>query len=270
MGVIVIRNPPGEQFTNLTSLAIVAGVSFGTCYLRLRPLNFDSETLRAARGFGSYYATASPQEIFDQYLSLNRVDRERIEGEPVEIRKNVKGISIGINTGGSLDAVSDFLERPARMAMAMLRRSLRNRIVRRILAHIGVDAIGDVRDAGASSLTAGTSGGAFSMWDGGALHGAAPYSTLDLNIERVQNLNICVLQLGGGIIVGAGFNIMFMGNFPSLNTLLSVDGVFTTDIDNSLLFYIGNVLAHSECYAFIGDAAIGVILPGIDFNIIGS
>lgn len=266
--VVVIRNAPGRQFTDLTSLAIVGGIAFGSIYLRLCPLIFDPAVVRNAECFGSYYARASHQEIYDQYCRVDSIFREQLEGPGVEITKSVKGISIGISTGGSLDAVADFLERPARIGWVMLRRTLGRRIG--ALREAALAAADDATSMGAGLLTSGTSGGLFQSIDGGALQSDTSISTLDLSIERIQGMNMCVLQLGGGIIVGAGVNIVFIGNFPSLNTLLSVDGVFTTDVDNSLFFYIGNVLAQSYCHAFIADAAIGAILPGIDLNIIGT
>lgn len=275
--VLVIRNPSGRQFTDITSVALVGGVAFGECFLQLSPLLFDNSTIEAARGFGAHYVGASHQTIFDQYCRLSSDFRLEVEGYAPAITKSVRGISIGISTGGSLDALSSALARPARHALVFIQREFLvrfSRFVRGRLMALSEDAL----DRVTSGFSTGTSGGFFSMYDGGALHGANGNSTLDLDLERIRTMNFAVIQMGGGAIVGAGINLLIIGDFPSLRTMVpvsrdaivSLDAVFTTSIDDSLFFYIGNVLAHAYCYAFIGDAAIGAILPGIDLNLIAS
>ncbi|HTN45472.1 MAG TPA: hypothetical protein VL098_03935 [Flavipsychrobacter sp.] len=280
MSVLVIRNPTGRQLTDITSLALVGGVAFGEFYLQLATLMFDRDTIANARGFGEYYVGASPEVIYEQYCNINSIDRAAIERLETPITRSVYGLSIGISTGGSIDAIADALERPVRRGLVMLQRQFRLRFwtfIRRRLLDLAGDTI-DI-SAGAAGdrlgLTTGVSGGIISSIDGGILRGANGYSNFSLDASAVSRSNFAIIQLGGGFVVGAGINLLFIGNFPSLASMISsigsvVDSVFTTSLDDSLFMYMGNVLSHAQCFAFVGDAAAGAILPGIDLNIIAS
>lgn len=268
--VLVIRNPAGRQFTDLASLSLIGGVAWGECFLQLSPLMFDEYTMRAARGFGSYYVTASNQEKFDQYCNLSSDFRLEIEGYAPAITKNVKGISIGISVGGSMDELGEFIARGARIGIVYLQRFLVQRFSRFIRSRLEALA-DDALSAGTGGFTTGTSGGFFNMYDGGALHGMNGNSTLDLEFDRIQRMNFAVIQLGGGCIVGVGINFLVIGGFPSINTVIRRHGSGSDfELDTNFLDYFSDLFTQGYCYAFIGDAAIGAILPGIDLNIIAS
>ncbi|GEM_PF-1547217 len=280
MSVLVIKNPAGTQLTNITSIAVVGGIAFGTCHLQLATLQFDRATMARASGFGSYYVTATQQEIYEQYCRLDSRRREQIERLESPIIKRVSGITVGLSSGGSLDAITDVLHGPIGRGIDLLqnriRRPLLNFIRNRVLnlADIGRDYAITVADQ-QFELTTGVSGGMFSSIDGGILRGANGYSNFGLDVNAIRNLNVAIIQVGGGLIVGAGVNLLVIGNFRSFRSMISSfrslgDSIFTTSVDDQLLLYLGNVFSHAQCYAVVGDAAVGAILPGVDLNIIAS
>ncbi|TXI34932.1 MAG: hypothetical protein E6Q58_00955 [Niabella sp.] len=268
--VLVIRNPAGRQFTDLASLSFVGGIAWGECFLQLCPLLFDDLTMESARGFGRSYIGTSSQSKYDQYCRLSSEFREEIEGYADGITKQVKGISIGVSVGGSLGELGDVITRGARIGVVWLQRFLVQRFSR-FIRQRAVELVEDGLGSATSGFTTGTSGGFFNMYDGGALHGMNGNDTLDLEIERIYRMNFAVIQLGGGVIVGAGINLLMIGDFPSINTIIERRGTGSHfEIDTHLMAYLTSLFSSGYCYAFIGDAAIGAILPGVDLNIVAS
>lgn len=280
MSVLVIRNPTGTQLTDITSIAVGGGIAFGTCHLQLASLMFDRATMANASGFGSWYVNATPQEIYEQYCRLDSRRREQIERLESPIVKRVSGISIGLSSGGSLDAITDVLHGPITYGVNLFRSQIRRPLLNFIRNRL-TSLADDARDLALSevddrfNLTTGVSGGFFSSIDGGILRGANGYSSFGLDAAAIRNLNFAIIQIGGGLIVGAGINLLLIGNFRSFRSMISSfsalgDSLFTLSADDHLLLYLGNVFSHAQCYAFVGDAAVGVILPGVDLNIIAS
>lgn len=269
--VLVIRNPPGRQLTDIASFSIIGGVAWGSCFLQVFPLLFDDDVILDARGFGRRYVGASRQAIYDQFCRLSSNFRLEIEGYEPAITKDVKGISIGISAGGNVMGVmEDVVGTGIRRALVWFQRTFAVRFSR-FLNLILRDLIDDGLGMGSGALTTGVSGGFFNSFDGGALHGVNGNSTLNLEINRIRNMNFCIFQVGGGLIVGAGINLLIIGDFPSTDTLLPHR--FTDArmmMESHFLDYINHVREHAYCIALVGDAAVGAILPGVDFNIIGS
>lgn len=233
-----------------------------------------------APGFGSWYVTATPQQIYEQYCRLDSYRRERIERLESPIIKRVSGISIGLSSGGSLDAITDVLHGPINQGINLLRNQIRRPLLNFIRNRL-TNLADDARDFAISEaderleLTTGVSGGLFSSIDGGILRGTNGYSSFGLDAGAIRNLNFAIIQIGGGLIVGAGINLLLMGNFRSFRSMIASfrslgDSLFTLSADDHLLLYLGNVFSHAQCFAFVGDAAVGVILPGVDLNIIAS
>lgn len=269
--VLVMRNPTGRPFSDVSSLTLVGGVAWGECFLQLSPLLMDDDDLiEQARGFGRRYVGASRQAIYNQYCRLDATFRLEIEGYAGAITKSVRGISFGISTGGPMGELAGTVTRSFRRGLIWLQRFLVqrfSRFVRERLLDLADDGVGLM----AGNFTAGTSGGFFNMYDGGALHGIGEHSTLDLDITRLRRMNFLVVQLAGGVIVGAGINLLIIGDFPSITSILSRDGHESLpEIADNLMSYITGVFNNAYCWALIGDAAVGAILPGVDINLVGS
>lgn len=267
--VLVIRNPVGRQFADLTSFSLIGGVSFGECFLQLSPLLFDDYYMENSMGFGRSYVGASKQAKYDQYCRLSSQYREQIEGYADGITKQVYGISIGISSGGSLSAIGDLVERVGTAAISRLERLL-VRQFSNIIRQGVLALLNDGMNAGAGQLTTGISGGFFNMYDGGALHGMNGNSTLDLDFSRINRMNFAVLQLTGGVIIGTGINLLIIGDFPSIRTITQARIGFYFSLEQNFINYLVDLFSRGYCFAFIGDAAIGAILPGIDLNIVAS
>lgn len=185
------------------------------------------------------------------------------------IVKPVHGLCIGVSAGGPIGELGDTVARPLRYGVIWLRRFLVQRIsqfVRRRLLALGDDALGLI----SGNLTTGTSGGFMNMYDGGALHGINGNSTLNLSIRRLRRMNCIVIQLSGGVIVGAGVSLLLIGDFPSMRSFMPRRDDPVYEIGEDLYEYITGVWNGAYCCALIGDAAIGAILPGVDINIIAS
>lgn len=280
MSVLVIRNPVGKQLTDITSLALGGGIAFGELYLQLATLMFDRETIARARGFGREYVGATPQFIYEQYCRLDWHRRAEIERLEAPITKSLYGLSFGVSTGGSLESVASLLQRPVRRGLVILQRRFRMPLwsfIRARLLNLAEDSIdfGVSQADDAIGLTTGVSGGIISGNDGGILRGLGGYSNFSLDAGAVRRSNFAIIQLGGGLIVGAGINLLLIGDFPSFASMISsvdaiVNSIFPSSIEESLFMYIGNVFSQAQCFAFVGDAAAGAILPGVDINIIAS
>lgn len=267
--VVVLRYGGGRTFSNVSSLAFIGGVAWGECFLPIVPLDFSADAMENARGFGSWYTTATAQEKYDQYCRLDEEFRLDIERYAPGITRRVRGITIGVSTGGPVDELATTVTRSLRHGIVWLQRFLVQRFslfVRRRLLALGDDLLG----MAGGSFTTGTSGGFMNMFDGGALHGINGNSTLNLNTERLYDMNCVVIQLAGGCLVGAGVSVLIMGDFPSIRTFIPQIDDPVYEFGEDLYNYITGVWDNAYCCALIGDAAIGAILPGVDINIIAS
>lgn len=276
--VVVLRYANNQRVTDISSLSILAGIAWGSCFLPVVPLDFSRDAMESARGFGSYYVNASRQQIYEQYCRLDEQFRLEIELYEFGITKDVCGFSFGIDTGGVLGELGDVItSRPIRRGLVWLQRSITgplSNFIRNQITNLAEDAI----DSSVGSignffnLSSGTSGGFLNMYDGGALHGANGHSTLNLEVSSIRRMNCAIIQLKGGFAVEAGINLLLIGSFPSLSTFnirrRRDDSVF--EVASDLMAYLNRVFSELYCYTVVGDAGVGIIPPGVDINIIAS
>lgn len=270
----------GEQFSSISSLTLLLGVSWGTCSLPLRELDFRRETLEST---GLYIGIEdNPEEAFDQYCRLDAASRRRIHLPRMVYSKTVHGFSIGLSLGGPVGNLSSAIEEGMLDASRALLRRFTQSAAQQVVTFMA-DAAQDATSYVSSFGQVGTSGGFFNMYDAGALHGVNGNDTLSLNIADIGGMNFCLLQLGGGCIAGAGINILLIGRFRSLSSAIGTDLLDTVlaiggmahllnavEFTGCLLSYFTEVFRNAYCYTIIGDASAGIILPGVDIKIVAS
>jgi len=277
---IVLDFPAGQTFSDITSLALIGGVAWGSCNLCVSALDLSPETLRSTGHFADI--TNNPEEAWIQYCRLDRRSRERIQLPMRSFSKNVYGLAIGLSVGGPVGSLARTVEYAAISSARFLVRRFTSFVAARAIRLVS-SAIEDVASAVSSGGTVGTSGGFLNMFDGGALHGLNGNNTLELDVSAIGRMNYCVLQLSGGCIAGAGVNLLLVGRFPSLWARFTqaamgqflISGGFNNPVNvvtymGDLLGYCHDIFSEAYCFAIIGDAQFGLVLPGVDINIIAS
>ncbi len=240
---IIMAYDSGESFSSINTLTLGVGVAWGTCLIAYRNLDFRREALDVS---GLYVGLSTDEEIFNQYCNLDRESRERIHLPRRTSTKSVHGISFGLNAGGALDlfdSVSEAVLRP---------------VFRELLSNT----------VGLSGLTVGTAGGFMNMFDAGVFHGINGHTNFSININNFPTYEYCLVQFGVGALVSAALNILLIGNFRNLTH-------YIVDVNNmpdnfGLVRYLYNVMTMSRCYAVIGEASAGLILPGGSVNIVAT
>ena len=241
---IIMAYDPGESFSSLNTLTVGGGISWGSCLLAYRNLDFSRTALDAAR---LYEGCNTDQEIFDQYCRLDRESRERIHLPRHTSTKSVRGISIGLNAGGALDLFDSVAE------------SVLRPVFRELFSNT----------VGLTGLTVGTAGGFMNMFDAGAFHGMGGNSDFAFNIDHFDEKEYCLVQFGVGALVSAALNILLLGNFRNINYFVTND-MNAFEKVGGIASYLYNVMTQSQCYAVIGEASAGLILPGGSINIVAT
>jgi len=234
----------GESFSSINTITIGGGIAWGDCLLAYRNLDFSRAALDEA---ACYIGCNTDQEIFDQYCRLDRQRRERIHLPRRTATKSVRGISIGISAGGALDMFDSIAE------------SVLRPVFREVFSNT----------VGLSGLTVGTAGGFMNMFDAGAFHGMGSHSDFSFNMDHFPEFEYCLLQFGVGALVSAAVNILLLGDFRNINYFVTND-LNAFEKVAAIASYLYNVMSLSQCYALIGEASAGLILPGGSINIVAT
>lgn len=241
---IIMAYHPGESFSSINTITIGGGIAWGTCLLAYRNLDFSRRALDDTR---MYEGCNTDQEIFDQYCRLASQLRQRIHLPRRTCTKPVRGISIGISGGGALDIFDSVAET----------------VLRPIFRELFSNTVG------LAGLTTGTAGGFMNMFDAGAFHGIGGNSDFAFNIDHFAHKEYCLIQAGIGAMVSAAVNILLLGNFRNINYFVANE-MNPMEKVGGIASYLYNVMTQSQCYALIGEASAGLILPGGSINIVAT
>lgn len=250
---IVLGFNAGESLCSLNSVVIVVGGSVGEITAPLTPLNFSSANFASVYGREARLATQtnrySNETLYNEWTLLPVSFQERFwdRGNRTMLRKRIYGAAIGIQAGGVVSAAGEAVEE--------LLMRLAGRLVGRLVSSIGLDAL----QSSQSSIS--------------TLYGINGTNTYNQNISDYNNstTNIFILQGAIGAIAQAGLNIVLFGNFPSIRTLgttLLTPNSFSQSV--AIFNYLRSVFAEAKSVAFVGDAAIGFILPGVQVQVLAT
>lgn len=241
---ILIAYDPGERFSSINTLAVGGGISWGTCLLSYRNLDFSRHTLDGA---GFYVGCNTDEEIFFRYCHIELDKRHLIYLPRNRVTKLVAGISIGMSYGGILDIFD----------------SVAKTVFWNVFRHFISNTIGGV--AGLADLTVGTT---TSIIDSGVFHGINGNDNFSLNINNFSTYEYCLVRFSAGALLGVAVNILLLGNFRKFTHYTLNEHKMP---DNSwLIRYLYDVIAFSQCFVIIGEASAGLILPGGSANIVAT
>lgn len=240
---IIMAFEPGESFSSINTITVGGGIAWGECLLAYRNLDFSRGALDEAACF---VGCNTDQEIFDQYCRLDHDRRERIHLPRRTFTRPVRGISVGVSASGALDIFDGIGD-----------------LVRPLFRELISNTIGMV------GLTTGTAGGFMNMFDAGAFHGMNGNTDFSIDMERFSTYQCCMVQLGVGAFVAAAVNILYMGDFRNMYFHITNEMNVLEKIAG-LMSYLADVIHHGQCYAVVGEASAGLILPGGSVNVVGS
>ena len=251
---IILGYNTTESLCSINSIVIGIGGSLGTITAPLTPLNLSSENFAAAYGRSSHLATRtdhySNEYLYDQWNLLPYSYQERFwdRNHRLIIQKRIYGAALGVQAGGAVSAAGNAVEQ--------LIVSLAGRLIGRVISGIGLDSL----QSSQSSVS--------------TLYGINGTDTYNQNITDYStvNTNIFIVQGSIGAIAQAGLNMVLFGNFPSIRTvgasMLLTPNSFTQSV--AVFNYLRSVFARAQSVAFVGDAAIGVILPGVQLQVLAT
>lgn len=214
------------------------------------PLEFTPARIAGSLGPGSGYLNGHlrlDNKTFyeDTYSNLPLVEQKKFWGTKSIVTKSVRGVSVGIS-GGKLFAQA--AQGAIKGTMLGLAKLGVQRIVRKVidfqLKNINLDAL-----QSSTSLDA-------------TLYGLNGYDTYNLYMLDFQNdANIFFINAGIGAVTGASLNLVFIGYFPSIPY-----GMSLFDLPE----YIWDCSNKAVACAVVGDAAVGLIMPGGSISFISS
>lgn len=115
-------------------------------------------------------------------------------------------------------------------------------ILRRLVSSVSLDAL-----QSSTSLDA-------------TLYGLDGRDTYNLNESDFNNANIFFINVGMGAVTQASLNLVFVGNFPSCNSMNPL----------RLVGHLADVYRRASAWTIVPDGAVGVIFPGASVSIIAS
>lgn len=245
MQPIVLTFSDSDSMLDVTSLTIGIGGTWGTAFLPFAPLDFSEEAMRRA-GFHDYYmAGHSNEEIYNAYYSVTYLENQALlRGHTYVRQPSVRGFSCGIGEAGILSAAGD--------AIGGVFTSIANTICRRILTSMG----GDIANGIVGNAAGATS--SISQSTDCLIHGMNGHDTynMNMNLFRQVSFNFVLIQGVMGALFELSMSLVFFGNFRGF-----------TILDPSSLWTVYN---HAVGFAFVPNACLGLILPGVELKFIYS
>ncbi len=232
---IIFGFKEGDSLSSMNSLVIGAGATWGSVKMPFVPLEFTPERLADAIGPQNGYATGrlrlTNQIFYDQtYSGLPLATKRKFWGEARVLEKNAKGISLGLSGGAIMNSAAQALQSALRP------------IIRRLVSSVSLDVLQK-----STSLDA-------------TLYGLDGRDTYNLNESDFRNANILFINAGLGALTQASLNLVFVGNFPSCNSMNPI----------RLVGHLHDVYRRASAWTIVPDGAVGVILPGASISIIAS
>ena len=262
----------GESLGTLDSVTIGVGGVWGSVTMPFTPLEFTRE--RIARAFGQRFADESmpvnnERFYWDRYIQLPVSLQPQFHGTPVPVSRRVRGISVGINEGGVLSEAGDLAVQGSRS----LGRAVGWGVGRVFSAGASYARVNAARAFGFAVSNflqrVGLDRMQSSQTLNATLYGMNHNDTYNMAMASfTQNpaLNICMVGGAASAIVQAAGSVAFIGPFGSARDI-RLNPLYTVQDTASYLY---NVATRSYAYCFLRDAAIGLIVPGAQVQLVAS
>lgn len=264
MGPIEIIYKNDEGLSSLNSFSVIGGISWGTIKVPFTELDFSFKKKKEA--FGETFAIAnnhrSSKDFYQNFYSgLPSFERDKFRTSPKPIERNVKGFVLGIDLLKGGDAISGVVKGEG------------------IVKGLGGKIVAEIRDVIDKALgSIGLDASQVSTTSDGLVYGKNGADTYNMDINRLisDDVNICLVQAGIGALVGTAVNIIFFGNFPTYDQFKASDSRTYYSMLNPLEFlfpisgYMTMSIRRSFAFSILSDAATGLILPNMQFQVISN
>ena len=265
--LLVTNYTDDQMFTDTSSFSLLVGGTWGECDLCISKVDLSNEALENDRMFTNINLNDA-EAVYDQYCNLPFSYQERHFGVRQTLNRDICGIALGASTT----------------------------ILKNLISNLIVQKIGDFFVNDTAELVTGAAQTGFAS-SGRVFKGLNGYETFYLGHEDLTNLNVFLIQFSAQAVLGVACNIVFIGNFSSVNSILlssrtvtaSVSSLvslivgattpiastqfvtgLTANVSSAIASYVNEVMDNSIGWAIINEAAAGVLLPGIDVKILGS